>query len=104
MQNQVNSVNPNMKFQPNPRQVVCPPAQMYKYSLYDELKLGEDKYKEIKSALRSPKAIPKPTKTENLLKKIFTLAIIGGGCVLGYKNREKILEFIKKIPHIFGKK
>ena len=87
MQNQVNSVNPNMKFQPNPRQVVCPPAQMYKYSLYDELKLGEDKYKEIKSALRSPKAIPKPTKTENLLKNIFTLAIIGGGCVLGYKNK-----------------
>ncbi len=104
MQNSVNSVNPNMKFQPNPRQVVCPPAQMYKYSLYDELKLGEDKYKEIKSALQNPKSAPKTSKTENILKKLFTLAVIGGGCVAGYKNRAKIIEFLKKIPQIFGKK
>lgn len=104
MQNQVNSVNPNMKFQPNPRQVVCPPPKVYKYSMYDELKLGEDKYKEIKSALVNPKTVKKPSKTESVLQKVFTLAILGAACVLGYKNREKISELFKKIPQIFGKK
>ena len=104
MQNSVNSVNPNMKFQPNPHQVACPPAQFYKYSLYDELKLGEDKYKEIKSALLNPKSTPKPSKTEKILTNLFALAVIGGGCVIGFKNRAKIIEFVKKIPQIFGKK
>ena len=104
MQNSVNSVNPNMKFQPNPRHVVCPPAQFYKYSLYDELKLGEDKFKEIKSALKDPKSAYKPTKTQNFLQNLFIITLITGGGVIGYKNRRKVIEFIKKIPQIFGKK
>lgn len=104
MSNSVNSVNPNMKFTPNLNKVVVPPAKIYKYSMYDELHLGEDKYKEIISALKEPSPGNKKAKKQKTVARIFkTLALIGIG-IIGYKNRARIMEQLKKIPQITGKK
>ncbi len=98
------SVNPNMKFTPPERIVVVPPQRFYRYSLYDELKLGENKYNEIKSALSKPSKTTKQLKRENVISNIFQLLFLTGiGCI-GYKNRHLIMNQIKKIPYLNGKK
>lgn len=101
MQNSGNSVNPNMKFTPNANVVVHPPRRVYKYSMYDELKLGENKYQQIVDAVKKPSPSNQRLKTENTLKNILGVALLAGISILGYKNRNWIVSQFKKIPEIF---
>ncbi len=98
------SVNPNMKFTPPERVVVSPPQRIYKYSLYDELKLGENKYNEIKAALSQPTKTTKQLKKENTISNICKILFLTGIGIIGYKNRHRIMEQLKKIPYLNGKK
>lgn len=98
------SVNPNMKFAPPERLVIDPPRRMYRYSLYDELKLGDDKYKEIKSAIARPTKTTKQINRERNISNILKLAVLLGAGFLGWKNRAWVVEQFKKIPYLNGKK
>lgn len=102
MQNSLNSVNPNMKFTPDSNTVVNPPKRVYKYSMYDELKLGEDKYKEIITALNKPSPSAQKERTQNILKNLLGIVIVAGLGILGYKNRNRIGEEFKKLKDKFN--
>ena len=41
--------------------IVCPPEKMYKYSIYDELNLSKDSYKDLLNAVE-PKKIKRQSK------------------------------------------
>lgn len=100
MQNSVNSVNQHMKFTPNKNVVVTPPATVYKYSVYDELRLGENKYDEIMTAIQTPSEGNKALKRRSVVRKLINTAVVIGLGVLGWKSRGWILAQWKKLPFI----
>lgn len=104
MTDSVNTVNPHMKFTPNQKVVVYPPARVYKYSMYDDLRLGEDNYSRLVKEIKEPSPGNKRLKTEITLKNILGLVMLAGIGILGYKNRSWIGQQIKKIPHLIGMK
>lgn len=75
--------------------VVYPPQKVYKYSVYDELDLGKDRYKEILSSLESKTAAgdKKRTKIISVFNKLINWGIIIGGGVLAYKYRAPLKNF-----------
>lgn len=90
--------------------VVNPPSQFYKYSVYDEIKLGEDKFKEILGNLHTKTAQKnlKRDKRKALLSKIINWGIVIGGGILLYKFRKPVKNafsaFWNKMSEILKKK
>lgn len=76
------------KFEPG-NFVVNPPPTVYKYSIYDELALGEDRFKEILGSLNSKSASKnlKKTRRQRIVSKIINWSIAIGAGILAYKYR-----------------
>lgn len=86
--------NANSKFEAG-HIVVCPPQKVYKYSMYDELELGKDRFKELLSAVE-PKLVKqnhKRTKINKFFKNLLKIAITTSAVILAYKNRSTIKNF-----------
>ncbi len=80
--------------------VVNPPAQIYKYSIYDDLSLGQDRFNEILSAVESKTSTAKRkriTKRDMLLQKIFNWGCLIGLGVLTYKYRNGIKNILQNV-------
>ena len=79
--------------------VVCPPQKVYKYSMYDELELGKDRYKELLNVVE-PKLVQKSrkkSKVNNFIKKFVKLALATATIILAYKQRTTIKNFFANI-------
>ncbi len=103
------TLNGSNKYEPG-NFVVNPPSKFYKYSVYDELKLGEDKFKEIMGNLQNKTAEKnvKRDKRKALLSKIVNWGIVIGGGILLFKYRTPVKNFLstswKHVSGIFKKK
>lgn len=91
------TLNGSSRFEPGSF-VVNPPSQFYKYSIYDELKLGEDKFKEIISNLQDGTARKniKRDKRKKLLSKMINWGIVIGSGILLYKYRTQLKGFVSQ--------
>lgn len=97
------------KFEPGSF-VVNPPQNVYKYSVYDELDLGKDRFKEILNEIQSKKPSKElqKSKRKSVLKKILNLTILAGICIIGYKYRTNIKtaaeNIYNRVKNLFIKK
>ena len=89
--------------------VVTPYSNIYKFSLYDELHLDQDHYKEMHDIIFKNK-IPKSTKhnkTKKISKNIIKTVLIIGSALLIFKHHTAIKNHINnlynKIKNIFNK-
>lgn len=92
-------ISSNKKFEAG-HFVVNPPSQFYKYSIYDDLSLGQDRFNEILSAVESKTSTAKRkkiTKRDMFLQKIFNWGCLIGLGVLTYKYRNGIKNILKNI-------
>ncbi len=76
-------INPQMKFAPRKSGVVHVPP-VYKYSLYDELKLGEKQYKSIAGSIKRRHMAAIAEKHPNLKSNIYSVIKLGGLVLCGY--------------------
>lgn len=97
------------KFEPG-NFVVNPPSTLYKYSVYDELDLGKDRFKELLGSLNSKSASRnlKKSRRQRVISKIINWGIVIGGGILAYKYRAPIKNILSKslglIKNCFKKK
>lgn len=79
--------------------VVNPPKNVYKFSVYDELDLGKDRYKELLQAVEpnSMKSLYKKSKARTIAKKIIKWGVVIGGAVLAFKHRVPVQNFFANI-------
>lgn len=86
------------------RIVVYPPQQVYKYSIYDELDLGNDRVKELWYATE-PKSVRnryKVEKNKKLISKVLNFAIFLAGGVFAFYHRNAIKNFCKTLATKIG--
>ena len=87
--------------------VVNPYSDIYKFSLYDELHLDKDNYKEMHDIIFKNKLpqSPKKRKAKRIIKNIFKVGIAIGSAVLIYKYRTpiktKVIDLFNKIKNAF---
>ena len=75
--------------------VVYPPQNVYKFSVYDELDLGKDRFKELLISTE-PKAVRmkyKTAKTRQQISKVITWALFLAGGALAIYHRNSIKNF-----------
>lgn len=87
--------------------VVCPPSQFYKYSVYDELDLGRDRYKELLSSLKKTPLDTKKRKARSFVNKLVNVILFTTAAVLIYKNKTMVKKAVSdvysKIRNLFKK-
>lgn len=109
MTNQVTSVNTNAvpigaygiggsrdKLEPG-KIVVYPPQNVYKYSIYDELDLGKDRYRELLLSTE-PKSVrmkQKTIKARQRISKAFNWVLFLAGGAFALYHRNSIKNFCK---------
>lgn len=86
--------------------IVNPPSSFYKYSVYDELELGKDRYKEILNSIQSKSALKqqKSTKRRTVFSKILKLALAAAAGILIYKNRNTLKNVFQNLWNRISKK
>lgn len=86
--------------------VVNPATNIYKYSVYDELELGKDRYKEILTSVENKKASKelKRTRRDMIISKIINWGLLIGAGVLAYKYRSPLKTFFTDVFNKFFKK
>lgn len=75
---QVTTLNPSMKFTP-PKKGVVPSNPVYQYSLNEELKVGEDKYRELTRTLSKRQKLTFEEKHPNFKRVIKDILLVGLG-------------------------
>lgn len=97
------------RFEPG-KFVVNPPSQFYKYSVYDELKLGEDHFKQILGELASKKPSKelKQSRKKRAISKILGWTLIFGGVLAAYKFCKPFKNLVKglhnSVKNLFTRK
>lgn len=102
MINNNQTINPHMKLKPQVKGVVQPPL-VYSYSLSEELKLGEQEYKQMIKKLNKKQMATFRENHPNLKTNILSiigvaLGIIGICCGYRYRHSIPILKSICKPP------
>ena len=79
--------------------VVCPPKTVYKYSMYDELDLGKDRFKELMLAIEPREAARERnvSKTTQFLGKVINWGLAIGVTILAIKHRVPLKNFFANI-------
>lgn len=96
------TINPHMKFQPLQKGVVMPP-DVYRYSLHDELQLGENQYKDIIRSLNKSRMARFAENHPNLKSNIMSVfkyatTIMLGWMAIRYRHSIPGLKSICKAP------
>lgn len=73
--------------------VANPPSNFYKYSIYEDLDLGKDRFKELLGSLKKESPEMKHRKTKKFLKRLVNLAVVVAGGFIAYKHRVGLKNF-----------
>lgn len=86
--------------------VVSPAQNLYKYSVYDELELGKDRFKEILQSIETKSSSKelKKTRRDMIVSKIINWGLLIGAGVLAYKYRSPLKTFFADVFNKFTKK
>ena len=95
-------INPHMKFTAPPKGVVQPPA-VYSYSLAEELRLGENEYRQMLKTMNKSRLALIAEKHPNLKSNImgvvtYTLGLITLCCGWRYRHSIPLLKSVCKKP------
>lgn len=83
---------------PRPGHFVVNPPVITPYSFYDDLKKGDNYYKELLNIRTSgTKQQAKSSDKKSVFKKILGWGIVIGGAILAYKNRSVIENYFKNL-------
>lgn len=74
----------------NRRIVANPPPSVYRYSVYDDLSLEKDRFKEILGSLKKEPPSIRKTKAKRFVKNLITLAVVTGGAIFAFRHRAGI--------------
>ena len=86
------------------RIVVYPPQNVYKFSVYDELDLGKDRFKELLLSTE-PKSVRmkyKTSKTRQRISKVLNWALLIAGGIFAFYHRNSIKNFCKTLATKIG--
>lgn len=102
-------INPHMKFTPSPTGVIHTPP-IYQYSIQEEVRSGENQYRQLLFSLNRSRIAQISEKHPNLKSNIlsvfrFTLAVAISGLMVRYRHSIPVLKNMckkpKKIPPTF---